>query len=248
MANQTEGRNVLTAIKEAWNRAVRKVTKPLAHFIKKTIEKRRRRRDHNGCPSSFKEQTQHNISDTNLTKASQNGFVEVEKIDDTDLPCNIYEAEGLQLFKNVEKGLLIQTDTYIRHVRLSGKDLARTLIWTDKRLVVITPSLKIKWQKNWNQIYGLPRLYCYCKDAYEQQLTINYREPESVFAPHWNYLTMKLVLRKDIIGKLLQVKPCQPEVNKFFTENNLIRFCSPSSFEESFSVDGHNHDNKPTTN
>lgn len=230
MFSQTESKCVLKAIKNAWSRTVKKVPKQLTCLNRKEIGKRRRQQEHDDSSPSFegriKGAIQHCINDANLTEVSHDIFVDAEKLGDTELPCNIYEAEGLQLFKNVEKGKWIQTDTYIRHVRLGGRDLTRTLIWTDKRLAIISPSLKIEWEKEWNQVHGLPRLYCYDEDAYEQQLTINYREPESVFAPYWNYLTMKLVLRKDIIGIILQVKPCQPEVNKFFADNGLIRFCS----------------------
>lgn len=227
MTNQTKGKKVVEAIKKKWNSAVEMISKPLGRAIKK----RSRQGGQNYCsrPSGGIEEPAHHYidADVNFTEIPPEKFVEAENQDDITLPCNVYEAEGLQLFKNIEKGKLIPTDVYIRHIRLSGSNATKTLIWTDKRLVIISPKMKIKWQKKWDKIQGLPRLYCSNKEGVEQQLTINYKKPESVFAPHWNYETMKLESRREVFGIMLQVKPGQPEVDKFFKENNLIRYCSP---------------------
>lgn len=232
MASQTANQSVLQSMKVKWTKAVyvvRLVTKPAKQFVKKVAKQMRCCTESEDLPPP----TTNNIADEivkpddDIIEDFSERLEQLMNIKPEGRLHYLNDEEGIRIFNTVDEGQLAVTDIYIRHIQLSGKYKKRTLIWTDKRLIVVVSDTgKVKWEKLWPDIDGLPRLiYCDCEEPYYDEIVIPYKQSKIVFHVDWDFITLTFTLFKRKVAKVLPIKEDQLQINKFFYDNNQFTYC-----------------------
>lgn len=127
---------------------------------------------------------------------------------------------GYELFTKIKNGKIAKTDHYTGHLKLTGSHDGKYVMFTDKRLIIVTRKGKVKWQRFSEDTNGSPNISLHGTKTNE--LTIGYKKPKNIFKPKlsWRPFQSTIIQKKD--SKILHIDKTPYEVLMYSLWNKVI--------------------------